>query len=137
MNLRIVIAACALIILVVCGAATVVADGRVTIANPNPIDTWKITDLRFAHISGNEPSAIVTVGYFRTDGTQDHTVEHSVSGPEYASLLAAIPTPSGADEATITTPDGSPDLSAIFRLRISRWMLARGKIEGVTAERVE
>jgi hypothetical protein len=110
------------------------ADGRVTAANPNPIETWKIIDLRFAQLATENPSAVVAVGYFRTDGSQDHVIEHAFTGAEYRSFLAAIPTPSGADEAQLTTPTGAADLPAIFRLRISRWMIAHGKIEGVTAE---
>lgn len=132
--MRNTIAVCALVLFIVCGA---MADGRVTVTNPNPIETWKIVDIRFAQIATDTPAAVVTVGYFRADGSQDHVAEQAFTGNEYVSFLAAIPTPSGADEATITKADGTPDLSAIFRLRISRWMLANGKIEGVTAERVE
>lgn len=115
-------------------SSAALADGHVTTANPNPVDTWKIVDVRFSHLASEQPAAIIAVGYFRTDDTQDHVAEQAFTGSEYGSLLVAINTPSGADEATILKPGGGLDLSAIFRLRISRWMILHNKIDGVTAE---
>ena len=115
-------------------------DGKVTTGNTNPVTTWKIDDLRFVGLADSRDVAIVLVKFYRSDASVDHVEEVSVGADEYRSLLAAINTSSGTDEGTllITNPDGStsPDLGAIFRLRISRWMVAHGKIAGVTAEPV-
>jgi len=57
-----------------------------------------------------------------------------VSGADHGSLLLAINSPSGADEANLKLPDGTPDLAAIFTLRISRWMVAHNYLTGVSAD---
>lgn len=112
---------------------TLFADGKIVQQeDPDPLDTWRLVDLRFPLIG--EDRAVVTVGYFRMSGALDRTEEHTFTGSDYATFLLAINTPSGVDEGTIQKPDGSIDLSAIFRLRISRWMILHDKIAGVTAE---
>lgn len=139
---RILIALLALCI--ICGVLSARADGKVTTANTNPITTWRIADLRFPGLDDNRATAIVTVKYYRADGSIDHVEEKSLVAAKYTQMLAAINLPSGADEATLrvttTNPDGTTttraDLGAIFRLRISRWMVASGEITGVTAEAV-
>ena len=109
------------------------ADGTVTVQNP--VTSWKIQ--RIAFTLGDSPTAFVMVGYYRADGSLDHAQETSFSGDEYPALLVAINTSSGNDEDDLTLSDGSPDLRAIFNLRISRFMIAHNKITGATAEPIQ
>jgi hypothetical protein len=133
---------CALVALV---ALPLLADGTVTQGNTNPITSWKLGDLRFPGLDERRDVAVAQVKFFHADNTVEHVTEISISGAEYASLLVALNTPSGADEATLTVtytdPDGAtttrPDLAAIFRLRISRWLVTHTKISGVTADAVQ
>lgn len=107
------------------------ADGKIT-APPPSISSWKIADLRFPLLNG--PRAIVAIAYLREDGTVDRVVESSIEGSNYPSFLAALSTSSGAVEATIKAPDGSPDLAAIFNLRLSKWLVSHGIVPGATAD---
>lgn len=111
------------------GLGTALGDGKVTTAPADPITYWKIDELKFPGLADARNVAVVTVKFYRDSGKVDHTQEITVSGNGYSSLLAAINTTSGADEATLL-----PDLSRIFRLRISRWLVSNGKLAGVTAE---
>jgi hypothetical protein len=113
--------------------AMLFADGTVT--TQNPVAEWKITDLRFARVQDPETKMIViTVGYFRADGSQDHAADHIITGTDYYAMLDAQRTASGPDEADLILQNGQPDLSAINILRISRWMISTGRLSGVTAE---
>lgn len=132
--------ALALVFALAFGAGETLADGKVTTANADPVTVWKIDEVKFPGLADARNVAIIQAKFYRESGSVDHVTEISVSGDEYSSFLLAINKPSGADEAdlTITNQDGttSPDLSTIFRLRISRWIVTNGKLEGVTAEPV-
>lgn len=114
-------------------ATAALADGTVT--TQNPVAEWKITDLRFARVQDPDAKMIViTVGFFRADGSPDHVSDHIITGADYYALLDAQRSVSGPDEAALILQNGQPDLSAINILRISRWMISSGRLSGVTAE---
>lgn len=153
--------ALALVFALAAGVGDVLADGKVT-TPPPAVATWHIEDMRFARIATDNPVAVMLVGWRRDDGSLDKVEEHSFSGAQYPQLLGQIVTPCSAtapcgtytDESTITvtkttcttdaagietcTDTVSPDLSRIFRLRISRFIVGAGALSSdeVTTEPV-
>lgn len=124
------------IILAVALAAPVLADGTVTTPAPPPA-RWELFQITFTTRSSGPNAALVTIGYLAADDSVTRIEEQRIEGDGYRHLLAALGTPSGVDEATLTVtlPNGSvvPDTSAIYTLRISRWLISTGRLTGVTA----
>lgn len=127
----------ALILLAALASPLLYGDGRVTQPTiTDPVSVWRIAELKFPLL--NSKAAIVQVAYMRESGAMDHIEEISISGDDYGPFLGALNTSTGAGEAACATIENgivtAVDRACVLNLRLSKWLVDNGRIEGVTAE---